>query len=130
MNKVTLIGHLCQNAEQGTTADGKTYVKIRLAVNQRMKGQDTVLFVTAFSRSEAAVPYLVKGKQVYVEGSFSLSTYISRDNQPLPSMTVNASHLELLGGPDRQQSAPQSAPQQSYNAAPKQSAPQNDGLPF
>lgn len=126
MNKVTLIGHLCQNAESATTQDGRPYIKLRMAVNHRVKGQDSVMFITAFyaTKSQNIAQYLVKGRQVYVEGSFTLATYTDRNNQAVPAMTVNAYAVELLGSTEKQNAQ---APQQNNTNNNK---PYDDGLPF
>lgn len=126
MNKVTLIGHLCQNAESATTQDGRPYIKLRMAVNHKVKGQDSVMFITAFyaTKSQNIAQYLVKGRQVYVEGSFTLATYTDRNNQVVPAMTVNAYAVELLGSTEKQSTQ---APQQN-NANNNKSY--DDGLPF
>lgn len=126
MNKVTLIGHLCQDSERNTTQDGRPYLKFRMAVNHRVKGQNAAMFVTVFypTKSENISQYLTKGRQIYVEGTFTLATYTDRNNQVVPAMTVNAYAVELLGSTERQNA--QATQQNNTN----NNKPYDDGLPF
>lgn len=69
--------------------------------------------------------YLVKGRQVYVEGSFTLATYTDRNNQAVPAMTVNAYAVKLLGSTEKP------SPAQGVQQKPQtNNQTYDDGLPF
>jgi single-strand DNA-binding protein len=111
--KITLIGNLGGDPETRYTPQGTLVVNFSLAVNNRKRDQSgnytdsTNWFrVSAFGRqAETMVTLsergaLVKGKQVYVEGTFEAREYKTQDGQQRTSLDVSIrdfSGFQLLG---------------------------------
>lgn len=100
LNRICLIGRLGKDAELKDSSSGKQYMKFSLATN-RMKGREEVTDwhnVTVWNEKlvEYLHPYLVKGKQIYLEG---LATSWRKDeNNIIPQIEVNYGHnIQLLG---------------------------------
>jgi single-strand DNA-binding protein len=140
VNKVILLGHLGKDAETKFTASGTSLTTFTLATNRRWKDQqsgewkeETDWHRVVLWRSENVANYLLKGKQVYVEGRLQTRSYDDKDGKKVYTTEVVADDLVLLGtgrtdaagmtdapGPV---SMPRSAPRQQ-----PQSAPSDEGL--
>ena len=86
MNKVILIGRLCNEVETRRTNSGKAVASYRLAVDRQFKqdGQPEVDFLNcvAFgSNGEFAEKYLTKGMKIAVEGRIQTRTYDDKDGK-------------------------------------------------
>ena len=100
LNRVCLIGRLGKDAELKDSSSGKQYMKFSLATN-RMKGREEVTDwhnVTVWNEKidEHLHPYLVKGKQIYLEGL--ATSWRKDDDHIIPQIEVNYGHnIKLLG---------------------------------
>ncbi|MBT3271531.1 MAG: single-stranded DNA-binding protein, partial [Spirochaetales bacterium] len=104
INKVVLIGRLTRDAELRYSSGGMAVCAFSIAVNYSKKTGDTwgeevnffdiVLFG---KRGEAINQYLVKGKQVGIEGELRQDRW-EKDGQKRSRVQVVASELQLLGG--------------------------------
>jgi single-strand DNA-binding protein len=100
LNRVCLIGRLGKDAELKDSSSGKQYMKFSLATN-RMKGREEVTDwhnVTVWNEKlvEHLHPYLVKGKQIYLEGL--TTSWRKDDDHIIPQIEVNYGHnIQLLG---------------------------------
>lgn len=124
-NKVFLIGRLTRDlgADErsfGYTDGGTARANISIAVNRSKRDGDNwvdeahFFDVTIWGKTaENLKPYLLKGKQVHVEGHLQQDRW-EKDGQKQSRVTIHADNVELLGG--KSESSQQSAP-----------APQNDG---
>src|SRR5271168_2672875 len=146
VNKVILIGHLGRDAETAYTASQVAVTKFSVATSRRWKDQQTGDWKeeTDWSRvvlwrGEAVAPYLLKGKQIYVEGRLQTRSYDDKDGKKVWTTEVVADEVILLGG--RGDSAPsgggdeysqqepmRSAPRGRQAAAPAQAAPMTGGV--
>ena len=104
VNHVVLIGRLTRDAELKYTNNGTAICKFSIANNQRRKRDDQwvdeahFFDVTLWGKTaEAVSQYLVKGKQVGVEGQLRQSRW-EQDGQSRSRVEVNANNLQLLGG--------------------------------
>lgn len=111
--KITLIGNLGGDPETRYTPQGTLVVSFNMAVNNRRRDQNgnqventNWYRVSAFGRvAETMVNLnergaLVKGKQVYVEGTFEAREWTGQDGQQRTSLDVNVrdfSSFQLLG---------------------------------
>ena len=137
VNKVILLGHLGRDAETKFTPSGVARSTFTIATNRRWKDQqsgewkeETDWHNVILWRSENLANYLLKGKQVYVEGRLQTRSWEDKDGQKKYMTEVVADDLILLGGRgdsapagdfDRPAAAPRSAPRpqpQPSNAAP------------
>ena len=88
VNKVILIGHLGRDAETAYTASQVPVTKFSVATSRRWKDQatgdwkeETDWSRVVLWRGEAVAPYLLKGKQVYVEGRLQTRSYDDKDGK-------------------------------------------------
>ncbi|MFA6507738.1 MAG: single-stranded DNA-binding protein [Treponemataceae bacterium] len=104
VNHVVLIGRLTRDAELKYTAGGQAVCKFALAVNRRKKTGDqwieeaNFFDVVLWGRSgEAINQYLLKGKQVAVEGELRQDRW-EQDGQNRSKVEIQANNVQLLGG--------------------------------
>jgi single-strand DNA-binding protein len=146
VNKVILLGHLGKDAETKYTPSGVARSSFTIATNRRWKDQQTGEWkdVTDWHnvviwRSENVANYLLKGKQVYVEGRLESRSWEDKEGQKRYITEVVADDLILLGGGgrgsegggpsgdfDRPVSMPRSAQQRPQPAATSTPAPADD----
>jgi single-strand DNA-binding protein len=149
VNKVILIGHLGRDAETAYTASQVAVTKFSVATSRRWKDQatgdwkeETDWSRVVLWRGEAVAPYLLKGKQVYVEGRLQTRSYDDKDGKKVWATDVVADEVILLGGRGdgapsggggdeySQQEPMKSAPRsrQAPAAAPAHAAPMSGGV--
>jgi single-strand DNA-binding protein len=108
--KITLIGNLGGDPETRYTPQGTLVVSFSLAVNNRRRDaqgnqqENTNWYrISAFGRlAETMVNlsergYLVKGKQVYIDGNFEAREWTGQDGTTRTSLDVTAREMQLLG---------------------------------
>jgi single-strand DNA-binding protein len=105
VNKVTLLGHLGKDAETKFTPSGVARSTFSIATSRRWKDQqsgewkeETDWHNIVLWRSENLANYLLKGKQVYIEGRLQTRNYEDKDGQKRYMTEVVADDLILLGG--------------------------------
>jgi single-strand DNA-binding protein len=136
VNKVILLGRLGKDADTRFTPNGVSKSTFSLATSRRWKDQqsgewkeETDWHNIVLWRSENLANYLLKGKQVYVEGRLHSRSYEDKDGQKKYITEVVADELILLGGGDRGDgpsagdfdqpvSRPRSAPRPQERPAP------------
>jgi single-strand DNA-binding protein len=104
--KVTLVGNLGRDAELRYTPSGAPLLDFSVATNERWNDRNgqthehTQWFrVTLWGRqAEVLKQYLVKGKQVFVDGTLRAREYEDREGQRRTSLDVRADNITLLGG--------------------------------
>ena len=132
VNKALILGNLTADAEQRHTADGTAVSNFTVATNdtwtdkagnkqERAEFHRVVLWGPT---SEAINQYLVKGKQVFVEGSIQTREWEDRSGNKRWTTEIKAYRVQLLGG--AQQQAPAGAPQQQQ----QREQPFEDDAPF
>ena len=152
VNKVILVGHLGKDAETKFTQGGTPVTKFSIATGRRWKDQqsgewkeETDWHNVVLWRAENLDNYLLKGKQVYIEGRLQTRSYEDKDGKKQWFTEVVAEDVILLGGRAGEASAgagegasgpvsmPRSAPRQAPAAAPAESMSQeitDDDVPF
>jgi single-strand DNA-binding protein len=141
VNKVILLGHLGKDAETKYTPSGISVSKFSLATSRRSKDQQsgewkdiTDWHNIVMWRTENVANYLLKGKQIYLEGRIESRSYDDKEGQKryITEVVCEGANVILLGGgggrgegPDTSgdyeglTSRPRSAqPQRSQPAAP------------
>jgi len=105
VNKVLLIGHLGKDAETKFTPSGASMTKFSVATNRRWKDQQTGEWKeetdwanVVLWRQENLANYLLKGKQVYVEGRLQTRSWEDKDGKKQYMTEVVADEVILLGG--------------------------------
>lgn len=99
MNKVILIGRLCEDPTESYTA-GENAVAVsryRLAVNRRGKDKeaDFINIVTFGKAAEFAVKYLKKGQRIAISGRIQTGSYTNRDGKKVYTTDVVADEQEF-----------------------------------
>ena len=109
LNKVILIGRLTRDPELRTTQGGTQIAKLAMAVNRRRtvngEAQEETCFVdlTAFGRqAEVIGQYLAKGRQLFVEGRLSFSTWQAQDGGKRSKLEVIVERFQFMGDRDRE----------------------------
>jgi single-strand DNA-binding protein len=149
VNKVILLGHLGKDAETRYTPSGAAVTTFTLATSRRWKDQqsgewkeETDWHRVVYWRAENVANYLLKGKQIYLEGRLQTRSYDDKEGKKTYITEVVCEDLVLLGsGRDASQgggeftqpaAAPRSAPQrqQSTPAPDFNQAVGDDDVPF
>ena len=136
MIKMTVIGNIGADAVQRET-NGRKYTTFNVAVSTKYKKQDgteceSTTWISCARDGQSTIDqWLKKGRQVYVEGTPSVSMYTDNQGHPNCNLKLAVHRIELLGGKDENQ---QQAPQQAQ-AAPQQPPKQkqegeDEDLPF
>ncbi|MBI1898497.1 MAG: single-stranded DNA-binding protein [Acidobacteria bacterium] len=118
VNKVILIGNLGRDAETKFTPSGVAKTTFSLATQRRWKDQQTGDWKEETDwhniivwRQENVANYLLKGKQVYVEGRLSTRSYDDKDGNKRWITEVVAEEVILLGGARSTEPADESSQQ-------------------
>jgi len=129
-NLVVLIGRLTRDAELKYTQGGMPVCKFSIAVNKSKKNGDTWEDVANFfdivlwgKQGETLNQYLVKGKQVAVEGELHQNRW-EQDGQSRSKVEIMASNVQLLGGNtggNNERGNRENPPAQRYESSPKPS---------
>ena len=103
INHVVLVGRLTRNAELKYTNNGAAVSKFSIAINQRRKKDDQWVDEAHFfdivlwgKSAESINQYLVKGKQVGVEGQLRQNRW-EQDGQARSKVEIFATNVMLLG---------------------------------
>jgi single-strand DNA-binding protein len=111
VNKVFLLGRLGKDAETKFTPSGLSISKFTLATNRSTKDQQsgewkelTDWHNIVVWKTEHVANFLLKGKQVYVEGRLETRSYEDKEGQKkyFTEVICEAQNLVLLGGGGRE----------------------------
>lgn len=137
LNKALLIGNLTRNPEVRTTPQGQTVCSFGVATNRRWVDQsgtrqEQVEFhnVVAWGKlAEICGQYLVKGKQVYIEGRLQTRKWQGQDGAEKQRTEIVAETMQMLGNkPGGSAGAPAAASDtQSYAQQSPAVLPQDEG---
>ena len=156
VNKVILLGNLGKDAETKFTPSGISVSKFSLATGRRNKDAQSGEWkdITDWHnivvwRTEHVANFLLKGKQIYLEGRLETRSYEDKEGQKkyFTEVICNAQDLVLLGGGagrgegpsegpgdyDRPVSMPRSARPQATPSQPPEDFNQgitDDDVPF
>jgi single-strand DNA-binding protein len=105
VNKVILVGRLGADPEVRNSQSGLAIAKISLATTERVKDKDGNWNestewhrITAFGKTaETAGQYLVKGRQIYIEGRLKTTKYTDKNGVEKYSTEVVCERMQFLG---------------------------------
>ncbi|HYK89546.1 MAG TPA: single-stranded DNA-binding protein [Acidobacteriota bacterium] len=128
LNKVLLIGRLGKDPEIRYTPDGSPVASFSLATSENWTDKSGTRQertewhnIVAWSKlAELSKRYLVKGRQVYIEGRIRTREWNDKDGNKRRTTEVIASQMVLLG------SKPEGAEASVMPPAPIQRAPEPD----
>ena len=114
-----IVGRLTRNAELRYANSGQAISVFAVATSSRKKKGDQWIDEASFwdvelwgKQGESLNQYLVKGKQVAVEGQMRQDRW-EKDGQPRMKVVVNANSVQLLGGGQDKQPAKEEPRRQS-----------------
>jgi single-strand DNA-binding protein len=104
-NKIIIVGNLGRDPELRYTPQGTAVADFSLAVNIRQRDslgeyQDLTQWykVTCWGQmGENAAKYLVKGRQVYIDGRLVVEDWTDRDGNPRYTLAVTANDMQFIG---------------------------------
>jgi single-strand DNA-binding protein len=118
VNKVIMIGRLGKDAETKFTPSGISISKFTLATNRSSKDQQsgewkelTDWHNIVVWRTEHVANFLLKGKQIYLEGRLETRSYEDKEGQKkyFTEVICNAQDVVLLGGGAGREGSPEGA---------------------
>lgn len=130
MIKMTVIGNIGADAVQRET-NGRKYTTFNVAVSTKYKNQDgteterTTWISCARDGQSPVDQWLKRGRQVYLEGTPSVSMFTDNQGHPNCNLKMAVHRIELLGGKDENQQQYQQQQQQTLTPQAGQ-----DGVPF
>ena len=146
VNKAILVGNLGRDAELRYTSGGAPVASVRLATTERFtdregqKREDTQWHDVVIwgKTAESLHEYLVKGKQIYVEGRIQTRKWTDKEGKDRYNTEIRADRVVLLGGggpagegrgarPARERFG--ETPEPAGEMAPVE-APNDDDIPF
>lgn len=102
MIKLQFIGYLGHDAVR-KEVNGTPLLSFRAAHTRRFtnqqgeKHEQTTWVDCSFWKQVNVAPYLTTGKQVYLEGTPSVESYVSQAGEPMAGLKLHVTRLELLG---------------------------------
>lgn len=125
MNSIAISGRLTRDPETVSMQDGNKYSKFSLAVDRPyQKDKTDFIDVIAWNKTaELVARYLVKGRQVIVQGSLQIDTY-ERDGVKRTKAVVRAERVEFIG------TNPNTAQNQNDGVKPTLTPTEDDDCPF
>ena len=106
VNKVILVGNLGRDAELRYTPGGAAVATLNLATTevwndkqgQKQEKTEWHRIVLWGKQAESLQEYLVKGKQIYVEGRLQTRQWDDKDGNKRYTTEIKADRITLLGG--------------------------------
>lgn len=138
MIKLQVIGNLGKDCIVNTV-NGKNVINFTVAHTEKYRdsqgnNQEKTIWVDcAYWTDRTAIsPYLVKGKQVFVEGTPELRTFTRQDGTSGASLSLRVREVQLLGGRGDNGGAPQNEPSAARSEVPASNDVSEtvDDLPF
>lgn len=131
MNKVVLMGRLTKDPELRFTAVSGTAVsRFAVAVDRKKKddGADFINCVAFGKTAETISQYLVKGRQILIEGNIRTGSYENDEGKKIYTTNVNVERFEFIGN----KGDSTSSNDDSFGAGiPDDVVPEDDGeMPF
>jgi single-strand DNA-binding protein len=139
VNKVILVGNLGRDAELRYTPGGAAVSKFSIATTevwndksgQRQERTEWHNIDLWGKQAESLSEYLVKGKQVYVEGRLQTDEYTDKEGNKRKTTRVRCDRVVLLGGAGRGASIDRGGDHAHVTAPAEASEPlTDDDIPF
>ena len=134
MNKVIMMGRICNDLELKTTPNGIATCSFRIAVdrNYQKKGEEkaTDFFNVVAWRgtAEFICRYFSKGRMILIEGEMQTRKYTDKNGNPATWYEINAEHVHFTGEKKDDMGAA-TAPPPSYGTSQQQPQTSPQGVP-
>lgn len=138
MNKVILLGRICNDPELRQTQSGISSCRFTVAVNRRYKNESTgeydADFITCVAwrqTAEFVSKYFSKGKMIALEGSLRTGKYQDKNHSDVTHYTtdVYVDNVEFVGGKNENGGNSGQASQQTAPAQAVVNQAQEAGIP-
>ncbi len=102
MLKLTVIGHLGQNAKVNKVED-RLVINFSVAHTERIKINEAYqertqwIACSYWTDKTKVAEYLTQGRLILVEGVPSINSYANKEGVKLTSLNLRVEHIELLG---------------------------------
>lgn len=129
VNSAHFTGHLGNDAELKYLEDGTPLCDFSVAVNEKRREEEIVMWVRCSlfgERAEKLATYLVKGKLVYVRGRIRERTWDDDQGVTHTRWGLAVDDVQLLGGGDGDHSGGDRPPQQQRPQNQQQQRPANN----
>jgi len=140
VNKVILVGNLGRDAELRFTPGGAAVATLNMATTevwndkqgQKQEKTEWHRIVLWGKQAESLQEYLVKGKQIYVEGRLQTRQWDDKDGNKRYTTEIKADRVTLLGGGGggRSGGMERSGGQSSGQDEPPMEPMTDDDIPF
>lgn len=101
MNRVCLIGRLTRNPELRESESGKKQTTFTLAVNRMKEGADFINCVAWNKIAETIHKYLVKGRELGIEGRIQTNTYEDKEGNKRYTSSVVVDNITFIGNKEQ-----------------------------
>jgi len=139
MIHATILGRLCADPEDKTSASGVRYTNVRMACETTRRKEDgkgylaNFINVTVFGKQgEVVMQYCHKGDQLIASGDLEMREYVGKDGNNHTSLEMSRANVTLVWGKREDASSAPSAPAQTSTPARVRAEPvaNDDDLPF
>lgn len=103
MRQLQVIGNIGRDVTVRTNSKGGEFMTFSVAANGR--GDKPIWVEVIASKKDGLMPYLVKGKQVFVQGDIALQIF-----KDAVDVSLFADRIELVGKAEQSQTAPADGP--------------------
>lgn len=136
INKVILLGRLGKDPETRYTPDGNPVTSFSMATDEKYKNKsgeqvqktEWHKIVTFGKLADICGQYLVKGKQIYLEGKIQTRTWENKEGAKQYTTEIVGEVMKMLDSP--KQSNGQSAGQQRNTDTSNDNSIPDDDVPF
>lgn len=138
MNKVILLGRICNDLELRQTQSGISACRFTVAVNRKFKNEHTGEYDADFitcqawrQTAEFVSKYFSKGKMIALEGSLRTGKYQDKNHSDVTHYTtdVYVDNVEFVGGKNENGGNSGQAPQNQASAQTVVNQAQEAGIP-
>lgn len=106
LNKALIIGNLGRDPEMRYTTEGLAIANFSIATTEKVKGEERTEWhkiITFGKLAEICGKYLVKGKQVYIEGKIQTRQWENKEGQKVYTTEIIANQMVMLGSKEAYQ---------------------------
>lgn len=101
MNRICLIGRLTRNPELKESESGTKQTTFTLAVNRIKEGADFINCVAWNKIAEVINKYLIKGRELGIEGRLQTNSYEDREGNKHYTTSVVVDNITFIGSKEQ-----------------------------
>lgn len=98
-NTIVAIGHLVADPTSQTTSNGKTICRMRMCISDSNSKNKCFIDVECWEKlAETCIKYLEKGREIYLEGELSSSSWTNKEGVAQTKNFIKADRVKFLRG--------------------------------